>query len=129
MYRTLSAGARACSRVSSSRPPQPGMMAQEVSHPHTQFGTIHGFREKVLGSRAEPEHPGLAIVQGGDHDDGNVLGGEVCHTRHGVLARKMLSRRSPSSRRSSAAEAPSRLRLRPIASRSAAGRWTPEALK
>ena len=51
--------------------------AQQVPHPHAQLGAIHGLGEKVLGAGAQPEHPGVAIVQGGDHDDGNVLGGEV----------------------------------------------------
>ena len=58
-----------------------GLQAQQVPHPHAQLGTIHGLAEKVLGSGAQPEHPGVAIVQGGDHDDGNVLGGEVALDR------------------------------------------------
>ena len=54
-----------------------GLEAQQVPHPHAQLGPIHGLGEEVLGSGAQPEHPGVAIVEGGDHDDGNVLGGEV----------------------------------------------------
>ena len=42
---------------------------QQVSHPHAQLGAVHGFGEKVLGAGAQPEEPGLAVVQGRDHDD------------------------------------------------------------
>jgi hypothetical protein len=51
--------------------------AQEVPHPHAQLGTIDRFGEEVFGSGVQPEQPGIAIFQGGDHDDGNVLGPEV----------------------------------------------------
>ena len=54
-----------------------GLEAQQVPHPHAQFGAIDRLGEKVLGAGVQPEHPGVAIVQGGDHDDGNVLGREV----------------------------------------------------
>jgi hypothetical protein len=43
-----------------------GLEAQEVCDPHGQFGAIDRLAEELLGARVETEHPGIAIVQGGN---------------------------------------------------------------
>lgn len=54
-----------------------GLEAQQISHPHTQLGTIDGLAEKILGPGVEPEHLGVTIVEGRDHDDWDVGRGAI----------------------------------------------------
>ncbi len=54
-----------------------GLEAQQVPDPHAELGAIHGLAQEVLGPGTQPQHPRLAIVHGGDHDDGDVPCGGV----------------------------------------------------
>jgi hypothetical protein len=38
---------------------------------------MHRLGEEVLGPGGEAEHHGIAIVKGGDHDDGDGLGSQI----------------------------------------------------
>ena len=47
------------------------------SQSSAELVTIHGFGEEIVGSGGQCDHPGGAIVEGGEDDDPNVLGGRV----------------------------------------------------
>ena len=50
---------------------------EQVPHAHAELRAVDGLAEKVLGSGAEPPDLGVAVVQGGDDHDENVLGDRV----------------------------------------------------
>ena len=42
-----------------------------------QRNIVDWLGQEIIGARFEPPHPVLRLIERGDHDDGNVLGGRV----------------------------------------------------
>ena len=51
--------------------------AHQPLHAAEQGHIVDGLGEKIIGSRLEPAHPVLRLVECRDHHDGNVLGGRI----------------------------------------------------